>query len=115
MNNRMPDGNTAALRQYEAEQDRLERLHDAADRLANYTAETDVNDEKVVHELLFDYEMDPSACLARCFANLDAACNGEQIGRDAIMTALHNLRREMVDERADLIHDDCVATMSEPT
>ena len=33
--------------------------------------------------------------IARCMANLDRACRGEQIGMDAILTALSNLRAEV--------------------
>ena len=33
------------------------------------------------------------ACLARVMANLDNACSGDQIGRDAVTTALSQLQR----------------------
>lgn len=33
------------------------------------------------------------AVVARCMANLDSACAGSEIARDAITTALHNLQK----------------------
>lgn len=44
---------------------------------------------------------------ARCFANLKNACRGDQIARDAITTALHYLRRDMLSVREKNIYDDC--------
>ena len=35
-----------------------------------------------------------ATCLARCYTELDRACRGQQVARDAVFTALHNLERD---------------------
>jgi hypothetical protein len=78
-----------------------EELMEMAAVRARDEARYDVNDSEVLGKLIYDYEIDPSSCLARCFSNLDSACRGEQTGRDAITTALHILRERMIDQRTD--------------
>lgn len=111
---RMPCGVTADLRRHEREQAEGEEIREQAEVYARREALDDVNESEVVREMVYDYEQDPSACLARCFANLDQACRGEKIGMDAITTALHNLRRSMIETRAGAIYEECVDAVNEP-
>ena len=111
----MLDGNTAALRAYEAQQERGERIAERGAERAAIEAEGDVYDPLVVAELVYDYEINPGDCLARCFRELDGACRGETISYDAITTALHNLRRVMVAKREAEILDRCIEAEAEYT
>lgn len=110
----MRDANEYYLGQYEGEQDRAFEEYEAASSLAEFNAGNDVCKPKVLTELIYDYEISPADCLARCFVNLERACKGQQIALDAITTALHQLNRTMVAKREKLIFDDCVEAVNEP-
>lgn len=66
---KMPDGNTAALRIYEFEQERAERLYGADDAVAE--AQEQIQDPDGLKKLLNDEELAPA--LAEAFASLEAA------------------------------------------
>ena len=89
------------LRQHENEMERGEQFMEMATVRATEEAREAVGDDKTVTELIYEYELDPSICLARCFRNLDSACKGEHIGMDAITTALHILRESMIAKQTD--------------
>ncbi len=81
------------------------RAHAEATRLATSLAEQDMFDAEIIRDLT-GAEEEVCDCLARCFANLGHACNGEQIGIDAITTALHNLHKRLVALRADVLIEE---------
>lgn len=59
-------------------------------------AERDVRNSDWWTERLGDLSIakDAAAALARAMTNLDAACNGCPISRDAVLTALSNLQKQ---------------------
>ena len=91
----------ADLARFEREQELGEQYMEMATVRATDEAKDAVGDDAVVRELIHEYEVDPSICLARCFRNLDSACRGDKIGLDAITTALHNLREAMIAKQTD--------------
>jgi hypothetical protein len=97
---------SADLARYEREQAQNELECEEAERLAQAQAKTDVNDPEVIRELINQWEMEPAYCLARCFANLGRAYQGEHIAVEAIIEALHYLRRDMIAKQADILFNE---------
>lgn len=50
-----------------------------------------------------DLGKDVASALARCMTNLDAACNGEPISRDAVLTALSVLQKQARLDAKDMV------------
>lgn len=101
----MLDGNTAALKKHLREQDErdadFKADFDKYDTEAREQAELDLKNQDWWNGRLDGFNKvsrQVPETLARCMTNLDAACNGDEIARNAILTALSQLQKE---SRAD--------------
>jgi hypothetical protein len=78
----------------------------SATRLANRLAEDDVLDAGHIRDMTGIDETHADH-LARAFRNLGAACKGDRIATDAVLTALNNLYRDCVALRAKVLAPVC--------
>jgi len=74
---------------------------------AKAQAMEDMGDPDILRELCTEYSgCDPYAALARCFRELDGACDRISISQDAITTALHNLRRDLLAKWEQILREE---------
>ena len=113
----MLDGNTAAERQYQRENPGLSAAEesDLESTWDKYAADSlkDADWWNGTLEGVCQISKDVPNTLARCMASLDAACNGCEISRNAILTALSHLQRtaraDARDEAQDKTPDELEA------
>jgi hypothetical protein len=78
----------------------------SATRLANRLAEDDVLDAGHIRDMT-GIDETHAEHLARAFRNLGAACKGDRIATDAVLTAMTNLYRDCVALRAKVLAPVC--------
>ena len=96
MNDSVPCRVSADLRAYERQQDRLGEVTAEMETQWDAFAEMSIKDSDWWNSTLEGccfVSSEVPRTLARCMANLDAACKGDAISTTAILTALSNLQR----------------------
>jgi hypothetical protein len=78
----------------------------SATRLANRLAEDDVLDAGHIRDMT-GIDETHAEHLARAFRSLGAACRGDRIATDAVLTAMTNLYRDCVALRAKVLAPVC--------
>lgn len=86
---------------------------DDVDKRATELALALIGDGKRLGELVNDYEIDIFGQLARCMSELESACNGKPISRDACLNALSLIERLLMAKATEEMRDEALRQLSE--
>ena len=90
-----PDRVMLDLRRHEREQDEIYNTRQEVEAEATASVERLIKDADWWNIELegLPFSRSVADCIARCMQNLDAACAGDRLSRDALLMALANLQR----------------------
>lgn len=78
------------VRDYERELDEIAEI-------SARQAERDILDGDKLRPIIAAYELDFADELARIMRSLDRACKGDEISRDAVLTACSHIEKKLID------------------
>lgn len=86
---------SADLREYERRQEDSVSYFMLVEKIAARLAQEQIENPDHLREMVYDYDIDVFAELAKAMSSVDGACNGDRLAIQACLNALSNIQKSL--------------------